>query len=513
MELLLLGALAYAGTLNSKRSETQETYTPTFDEDVTIDQVNQDMQQAVVNHLQQEYTVTPTNQVPFFRSERSQNTNDAVKDRRLATFTGVDMLEFNHKHEVESQPPSRDLTNVYGSTYSPDIERYQTYVANTTHNNTSAITPQLVGPGLGLKEGEAAEGGFHQFYRIKPGNVNGYRKHNHTGRVVHGKRGIDNRTEEMSPLDGSPTAFMEPPMTFRGLDYKQSTVSAQAINSPSVLGCTNRNTPSSFSDGVSTGATATYNTARPTRDGTSMFPTNTYGNPHGQTIGGYGNQTYTMHSTERETSNDQLVNVSRSEGGTYTRPDVDSRTMREQSTDAVGNATPVSFSAPSVDRSGYEAKPTLRYFPTDSYQGNANESNGSGGYVHSSDGLRPTLRDGEDRVLHGPANGGAYGYTPYTNTYTGSQCVDKKEHTLVQHAPNANTHNMLADPTSFNAQYRDDRQPSTYNQPSVVYDPNRSDRIQSSTKTGAKSDMMNTRDFGFAKSLLKDNPFAIDITA
>ena len=67
MELLLLGALAYAGTLKSKRSETQETYTPTFDEDATVDQVNRDMQQAVSTHLQQEYTVTPTNQVPFFR--------------------------------------------------------------------------------------------------------------------------------------------------------------------------------------------------------------------------------------------------------------------------------------------------------------------------------------------------------------------------------------------------------------------------------------------------------------
>lgn len=513
MELLVLGALAYAGSLRSKRSAPKpEAFVPhEIENDMTIDEVNKNMQQTVANHMSDEYTVTSTNQLPFFKSQRSQNTNDAVKDRRLATFTGVDMIEFDHKHEVEAPPPTRDLTNVYGSTFSPDIDRYKTYVENSTHNNTSLTPSQLVGPGLGLKPGEAAEGGFHQFYRIKPGNVNGYRKHNHEGRIVHGKNAIDNRSESMSALTNSSRALTEPPASYRGLDSKQSTVPAHMIHSPSILGCTNRNTASS-SDGVSTGAPATYSTTIATRERSSMVPTNTFGNPHGQTIGAYSDRTYHMHSTERDTLNVQATNVSMGSGGTYTTPSVDSHTLREQTALGITNATPVSLNAPSINRAGYEAKPTLRYIPTDDYHGNPVQSNG-GGYVQSTDHTRPTLRDAEARVMHGPANGGSYGTTPYSQVYNGTQCYDKKEHTVVQHTPNANTFNVVSDPNSFTAHYKDDNRSASHTNPTAVYDPNQTDRTIPSIATNSKTDVMNTRDFGYAQTLLKDNPFAIDITA
>jgi hypothetical protein len=362
-----------------------------------------------------------------------------------------------------------------------------------------------------LKHDEPAEGGFHQFLRIKPGNVNGYRKHNYEGRIVHGKNAIDNRTEPMSALTSSSRAFADPTAEYRGLDAKQTTVPAHMIHSPSIIGCTNRSTASPI-DGVSTGTPATYSTAIATRERASIVPTNTFGNPHGQTIGGYNGRTYQMHSTERDTLNVQATNVSMETGGTYTTPIVDSHTLREQSAPDVTNATPVSLNAPSINRAGYEAKPTLRYFPTDEYHGNPVQSNG-GGYVHYADDTRPTLRNTEARVMHGPANGGSYGSTPYSQVYKGAQCYDKKEQTLVQYTPNASTFNVVSDPNSFTAHYKDDNRIVSHANPSTVYDPNRTDRTHPSITTHSKMDVMNTRDFGYAQSLLKDNPFAIDITA
>lgn len=511
MELLLFGALALAGSLRSKRTQVEkEPYAPFITEtEMTVDKVNEDMHETVKEHMQDPYTVTTTNQVPFFRSERSQNTNDAVKDRRLATFTGVNMIEFEHKQEVEAPVPTPDLTNVYGSVFVPDVERYQTYVENGSHNNTTPFETQRVGPGLGLKNEETADGGFHQFYRIKPGNVNGYRKHNYEGRVIHGKNNVDNRTNQMEVLTNTDRTF-EPVAAYRALDSKQSTVNAQAINSPTVLGCTNRDTPS-FINGVSTGINATYNVPQSTREDSTTFPMNSYGNPHSQTVGLSSERTYMMHSTERETMNNQIVNASRSEGGTYVTSEVDSHTMREQSGTALTNTTPVSFSAPSIDRSGYEANPTLRYIPTNDYLGNANQMNGCGGYVHSMDAMRPTLRDGNDRVLHGPANGGAYGSTPYSNVYTGSQCSDKKEHTLTEYTPNSNTQNIPSDPSTLTVKCRNENQTQSHHIPSNSVDP-QSTRIQPSTTTSHKSDVMNTRDFGYAQTILKNNPLSTDIT-
>ena len=518
MELLILGGLAYVGALHGKYKQSCRSTKPVeyYKSDVlTIDQNNTKLAETVEKHLQHENTVvTQLNKpMPFFKSERSQNTNTSVKDRRLATFTGIGMVEFEHKKETESQLPTRDLTNIHGSLFTPDIQRYQSTLSNSSHNNVSSTVPEHVGPGLGLRGGEAAVGGFHQNYRIKPGNVNGYRKHNYEGRVIAGKRAIDElqqNTSELTPSDRK----IEPTQSFRGFDSVQSSVSGPMAHSDELIGCTNRSAVPSTS-GTVTGPSGSYNQVVSTRDQSSLTVSNHHGNPNGYSHGRYTDGSYIIHSTERGSEyGNNVLNVSSQATGTYTKSAVDVTTLRDQPSGDVHqlNLASTGIHAPDVVRSGYEAKPTQRFFP-DAYIGNANQSNSNGGYVNQTTEVRPTMRNSPSAVQHGPANGTSFGTRQYKDVYTGSQCYDKKEQTLVSnHSPNFHASSIQSDPhKSVNAHFKNDDRSIPHVAPTLI--PNSTHTtIQSQSMSKSKNNEMNERDFGYAQSLLKNNPFAIDIT-
>ena len=518
MELLILGGLAYVGALHGKYKQScrNTKHVEYYESDVlSIDQNNMKIAETVVKHLQNENTVVPEQNklMPFFKSERSQNTNTSVKDRRLATFTGIDMVEFAHKKETESQLPTRDLTNINGSLFTPDIQRYQSTLSKFSNNNVSTTVPEHVGPGLGLKCGEAATGGFHQNYRIKPGNVNGYRKHNFEGRVIAGKRPIDELQQNTSELTHS-DRNTEPTQSFRGFDSVQSSVSGPMAHSDELIGCTNRSAVS-LTSGTMTGPSGSYNQVVSTRDKSSLTVSNHHGNPNGYSHGRYTDGSYIIQSTERGSEyGNNILNVASQSTGTYTKSVVDATTLRDQPSGDVNqlNLTSTGIHAPSFVRSGYEAKPTQRFFP-DTYIGNANQSNSNGGYVNQTTEVRPTMRNSPSAVQHGPANGTSFGTRQYKDVYTGSQCYDKKEQTLVSnHSPNFHASSIQSDPhKSVNAHFKNDDRSIAQVAPTLI--PNSTHcTIQSKSMSKSKNNEMNERDFGYAQSLLKNNPFAIDIT-
>jgi hypothetical protein len=518
MELLILGGLAYVGALHGKHKQTCRNkknveYYPA--EILSIDDANKGLIEKVGKHLQSESTVVTQldKQMPFFRSERSQNTNTGVKDRRLATFTGVGMIEYDRKQEIKAPDPSRDLTNIHGSVFNPDIDRYKKSLSTSTHNNVSSTESQYVGPGLGLKEGEAATGGFHQNYRIKPGNVNGYRKHNFEGRILSGKRPVDELQEKVSQLQVSDRS-VEPETSYRGFDSTQSSVNGPMVHSDELLGCTNRSAGPSTS-GTITGQTGSYNQIVSTRDSSTLSVSNHHGNPTGSSHGRYNDGSYIIHSTERG-SHGNVLNAASPASGNYTKSAVDIHTLRDQPSSQVNqlNLASTGVHAPNVDRSGYEAKPTQRFFP-DAYIGNANKSNSSGGYVNQTTETRPTMRNSPSSVQHGPANGTSFGTRQYKDVYTGSQCNDKREQTLVSnYRPNSHASSIQSDPhETVNAHFKnDDRWSNTLLSPTLLPNPNRNNNLETNSLSKTKTNAMNQRDFGYAQTLLKNNPFAIDIT-
>lgn len=144
-------------------------------------------------------------QLPFFTSAKKQNTNDAVKQTRLETFTGANGLAtsatgtYRHKREVEAMfSPSYTAQQVTSSgssgnsMYDRDDPRY----ANAPWQNNLLPAEQVrVGRGIGVGPDVPATDGFHPMYRVMLKNVGEYKKNNLPGGVNHGARAIAKGTE------------------------------------------------------------------------------------------------------------------------------------------------------------------------------------------------------------------------------------------------------------------------------------------------------------------------------
>ena len=116
--------------------------------------------------------------------------------QRLQLFTGSDEM-YMHKRESGPRfsPAEQQTTWVNGTPlFRPDMDRYKTSIY--LRNNESPIEAQHVGPGLGLDYSVPAAGGFQQFFRILPNNVNDYKANQLEGRVKGGKWFVNHPTSQ-----------------------------------------------------------------------------------------------------------------------------------------------------------------------------------------------------------------------------------------------------------------------------------------------------------------------------
>ena len=132
--------------------------------------------------------------LPFFKSMRTQNTNDAVKQTRMELFTGETSADTSatgtYRKKVELQqahPTNAQLVSSSGTSGNPAESRDSgRYVVTNLHNNVSPVPQMRVGPGLGLGGNDAARDGFHPMLRVLPVNVGDYKKNPLPGAVNHG---------------------------------------------------------------------------------------------------------------------------------------------------------------------------------------------------------------------------------------------------------------------------------------------------------------------------------------
>lgn len=287
MELLIFAGLSLVGYKLSKQNQTYDE--PVFD-------IPETRQQQFV----QEEPMTHSNMVPFYKSQRTQNTNDGVKDRRLATFTGINNIEFEKKKEVFQPPPERDITKINGTTFQPDIERYQNFFTSNKHDNISPVQKQYIGPGLGSNNPNP---GFHDPFRILPDNINVYRKNNLVGSTNHGKSNIDQRSS--SPGDHTSTSrkidhteyFNNANSYIPGMMHRPTTL----LTEPETYQCAPPNGPSSHVN-----AHLLHSQQFTIKPDTS---TCLNGNPHGQ-INAHGPAPhYLIHHNERDNTNCHILNT------------------------------------------------------------------------------------------------------------------------------------------------------------------------------------------------------------
>lgn len=245
MELLAIASIIGYGLYNS-----QEGRDPRADRNVYADLVGSG------NGLKEDYDVRPTEMIkrhrkkaekrwkaaqipkesgiitpnmrpaeimPFFTSGKTMNTNTDYKQRKMELFTG-DVLEgsstggtYKHKKESSNMFGARSQGRVTsgGTVGNPldDVDLAKLRASsNRIQNNVLPAEQIRVGPGLGVGPEVAATGGFQQFYRQMPLNINEHKLTQLPGRIIPGgtQTGGKGEISQISHVNHNPGALITP---------------------------------------------------------------------------------------------------------------------------------------------------------------------------------------------------------------------------------------------------------------------------------------------------------------
>lgn len=425
MEFVALGVLGMLGYMSGTGNRPNKPPPPPPTKPtkkVHFKDLEQDFRQNVEQHMASESTV-PVNFRPFFTSEKSQNTNDDFKDRRLGTFTGINNVDYHKKQEVRAAPPVKNLSNMNGVTFQPDMERYKHYTASCRNHNVAPVEKQYVGPGLGIDPSVPAEGGFHQAFRILPDNVNGYRKNTFGGDVIHGKSVVNQRESEgftntRDLLGSNLTAEEQAKLGNRPLEAPHGSTSAHSVRydaSASLNPSNNRSLEGACNPGTLTGAVdATYyNSGDGTRNNDRTFACNVTGGAFRGINGGYSDSRYFATETERETANNQRTNVHGNRFASYVYGQTDTHTLRENEAcpgQQYGGAHTEGGVA-SMSRSGAYARPTQKQTLNSEFFGISGSGVSNAHTVVDDKLYRSTMRGENNHYASGPASAHVSGFT------------------------------------------------------------------------------------------------------
>ena len=467
--------------------------------------------------------------VPFFRSEKSQNTNNEWKRQRLNTFTGMNNIEFEKKHEIEKEHPSRTETEemVNGFTFNPDYKRYEDFFISAKNNNVRPFEQEYVGPGLGVTTDTPASGGYHQMFRILPDNVNGYRRNNFGGDIITGKHMNDEQTSRITELQTA-RRTNEPVEEYRGFDAMQSSVlgTSQRPNTDVNMKPTHRSNNNHCITGILAGGDGSYTAVNgtDTRKRENGYATCVNGNPHSQAsgVGAYTSTGFVMKPNERDNEHCQWNNVNYIQGGTYNEMGVDtSATQRGEEQCNHHNIQSVSVHAPHFENTDYvNIHPTQREFTQNcNYTGNPSAS--EVGYYNKLgyDYVQPTMRGicRDDPVPStGPAMSSIPGTTMQNNIRQGVDYNNTRELTLVtDHVPNTQRTDNITIDGSYVRQtvttVKADENIQNIQSNGFAYGQenyNTVDQLGETIVSNRVNDVINERDFGYIPS---NNPFVRNI--
>ena len=167
----------------------------------------------------------PSEVMPFFTSGKTMNTSPEMNQRRMELYTGQTLDGFStsgtYKHKTEAN-------NMFGMTAQGRVTSDGTVgnmpgdnellkarsVNSHQHNNVMPAEQLRVGPGLGVGPEVAATGGFQQFYRQLPLNINEYKLTQLPGRLVPGSEatlsGGKGEVQQIASVNHNPGALVLP---------------------------------------------------------------------------------------------------------------------------------------------------------------------------------------------------------------------------------------------------------------------------------------------------------------
>lgn len=119
--------------------------------------------------------VAPQDKTPFFKSAKTQSTNDAMKQRRMESHTGAVGLDtsltgtWQKKSEVQALfVPAPQAITSDGSAGNPPTYLKNVDVPYVSNQQKNVLPTEQVRVGPGLGTNAAATGGFHPFFRVLP---------------------------------------------------------------------------------------------------------------------------------------------------------------------------------------------------------------------------------------------------------------------------------------------------------------------------------------------------------
>lgn len=248
---------------------------------------------------------------PFFASAAKQNHNENQIQQRFEMFTGTDDVFYKSKKEIEPMfKPTKDVAFVNGTPNISEKDRLEPYLNSLTPNmkfqNVSPVEKQQIGPGLNTDD--SAKGGFHQQFRILPTNIGEQNLNQLQSRTNLGKSQTMAPTNRQAMQQKNPTTFYE--MESRPLEKGYSGISAPMAESKYIVQHTERGKVNHHPGilGGQNGSYTQYNNTRNKSKETTSLP----GNPHMQSTGagGYTNNKYLVHQTNRENCADNELNAS-----------------------------------------------------------------------------------------------------------------------------------------------------------------------------------------------------------
>jgi hypothetical protein len=213
MEALIIGLIAGLGYAVSRqgieprrksdgvsvnRPESYPFASATTSTELTKEQEKASEQRWLASQDTRSGIVNPQT-LPYFKSARTQNTNDDLKQRRMEGHTGS-APSWQHKKESPAffKPTSQNVLSSGSSGNGPTYETMRKVSAvSGVQNNVLPFEQVQVGRGVGLDPKTPAGDGFHSTYRVMPIDHSSYKKNSLESRPNHG--GAVNSARQIDP--------------------------------------------------------------------------------------------------------------------------------------------------------------------------------------------------------------------------------------------------------------------------------------------------------------------------
>tara|TARA_B100001094_G_scaffold225152_1_gene219359 strand:- start:37 stop:1575 length:1539 start_codon:yes stop_codon:yes gene_type:complete len=511
MEIALIGCLALFGNELAKNGKSSRTSSNVLNtkslNTYPIKSDKKPIQPEDVykqNPLCKPQCTKPRRPEPYYRSERSQHSNELQTQSRMEGFTGTDSLSYQRK--CENEPLFKPVPqNIHGTQVNNDSERLKRFETSSLLNNVLPFEQQKVGPGLNSGCDVQAKGGFHQYYRVMPDHINSQTKETFHGRINPGK-GQNMDREQLPSIDTqAPPKFYEE--SRRPLQATRTSVNAVVQRPDQGYICNSgreQGNDFSFVAPVNEGLQVQYESQTRNKDRTLS---NNVVNLSAPGTAGYSRGDYLSHETEREQQCGQVSNIGSGINGNIVHSiNGPGQTIRE-TTESNNHSGQVGRS----DVQGVNTRNNQNAIQTHRTSTNSQYTGPSGHYIKGSESYKYNVNSTQREKMNSDYSGPAMSANKGDLRHSEASCqYYKREEVQHEYTPGGGRMNLRQDARNIvsNMESKPDCNKQTVNHAQVR---NTTNYGHGHIEHKPRLSIHQRNDFNLAKDQLGDNPYAIRV--